>query len=122
MRENSGYMKTFGVPILILIAIIGIISNIPNFIEHTHTVTVTDKERIALNSSGYYLIFCEDKQGNYYEFKDEDIFIRGKFDSSRMYNMIKPNKTYKFTVVGFRFPLFSWYQNIINVEEIGTGG
>lgn len=89
-----------------------------NFNDTTYNVTVTDKTNINRGNSGYYLIYCEDEDGNYYEFKNSDTMWRGKFDSSRFYNEIKVGKQYEFTVVGVRIPLFSWYQNIISFKEL----
>lgn len=89
-----------------------------NFNDATYEVTVTNKENINRGDHGYYLIYCEDDAGNYYEFKNVDTLIRGKFDSSRIYNQIKVGERYRFTVVGFRFPLLSWYQNIVKVEKL----
>lgn len=89
-----------------------------SFNDHTYVATVTNKERIADGEDSYYLIFCQDDNGNYYEFKNEDNFLRGKFDSSTVYNKLEKGQTYKFTVVGFRIGFFSEYENIINFEEI----
>lgn len=93
-----------------------------SFNEHTYTATVTDKEQIVKNNDGevksYYLIFCKDDEGNYYEFKNADDFLRLKFNSSSVYNQLEVGEVYQFTVVGFRIELFSWYENIIKFEKI----
>lgn len=103
----------------IVLIIIGILISVcTTFNDTTYTVTVTDKERINDAKSSYYLIFCEDDDGNYYEFKNSDQLFRGKVDSSSYYNKIKIGHRYEFTVVGIRIPLFSKYQNIINMREI----
>lgn len=115
--EKGKYSLIAVVMVLLLIFGIGG-SCVANTNDHKYIVTVTDKERINENKDSYYLIFCEDKDGNYYEFKNSDTLLRGKFDSSRVYNQIKIGKTYEFTVVGFRVPLFSWYQNIVDFKLI----
>ena len=109
-----------GIIILVIIAIVAsvCVSCAAKFNDTTYDVTVTNKENINRGDHGYYLIYCEDDAGNYYEFKNEDTLIRGKVDSSRVYNQIKVGERYRFTVVGFRFPLLSWYQNIIKVEKL----
>lgn len=76
--------------------------------------TVTDKER---HESGYYLIFCEDLNGNTVVLKNDDTMVRGKFDSSNMQQQIKENKTYKFHVNGYRSEFWSLYENILSFEE-----
>lgn len=108
------------VVIVVVIAIFG--TFFTSFNDHTYIATVTDKDRIIKNNDGdvesYYLIFCKDDEGNYYEFKNEDLLIRGKFKSSTVQNQLEVGETYKFTVVGFRIGLFSWYENIIKFEKV----
>lgn len=102
----------------VLVIISLLISAFAMFNDTTYTVTVTKMERINDKSKGYYLIFCEDDQGNYYEFQNRDMLLRGKFNSSTLYNKIKVGSKYEFTVVGMRIPLFSKYQNIIKMKEV----
>ncbi len=108
--------------VVVVVALAIIASVFTSFNDHTYTATVTDKERIVKNDDGdvdsYYLIFCKDDGGNYYEFKNEDNLLRLKFNSSSVYNQIEVGETYQFTVVGFRIGLFSWYENIIKFEKI----
>lgn len=107
--------------VVAVIAIIGAILSLMfvySFNDTTYTVTGTDKERINTSKDSYYLIFCEDKDGNYYEFKNDDELLRGKVNSSSVYNRLKVGQTYRLTVIGVRIPLLSTYQNIINVEDI----
>lgn len=82
--------------------------------DHEIVATVTDKER---HESGYYLIFCEDLNGNTVVLKNDDTMVRGKFDSSNMQQQIKENKTYKFHVNGYRSEFWSLYENILSFEE-----
>lgn len=128
-RKLKNSVKLIVAIVLIVVFIIGIIAivNKCEFNDAEYTVTVTDKERIEkfiksgndVTDQSYYLIFCKDNEGNYYEFKNEDSLVRGKFDSSTFYNKIEIGKTYRFTVVGYRMPFFSTYQNIIAMEEVG---
>ena len=122
MRIRKSY-KLMAVIMAVVVLIVAIFcSMFTSFNDHTYIATVTDKERIVENNDGvvnsYYLIFCKDEHGNYYEFKNEDILIRGKFNSSSVYNQLEVGETYKFTVVGFRVVLFSWYENIIKFENV----
>ena len=118
MRTRT-FPKIIAVLIVVIIAVFGIgVTLFSSFNDHTYIATVTDKERIVDDDDSYYLIFCKDDAENYYEFKNEDSFIRGKFKSSSVYNQLEIGKTYKFTVVGFRVGLFSWYENIINFEKV----
>lgn len=82
--------------------------------DHECIATVTDKER---HEDGYYLIFCEDLNGNTVVLKNDDTMLRGKFDSSNMQQQIKEGKTYKFYVNGYRSEFWSLYENILSFEE-----
>ena len=107
----------FVVAFVVLVIVVNVIFS---FNDHTYTVTVNDKDRIYNTNykSSYYLIYCQDDQGNYYEFKDEDNILRLKVRSSTMYNQIEVGSKYKFTVVGFRIGILSSYENIIKMEKI----
>lgn len=98
-----------------------------NFNDTEYTVTVTDKDRITESSkysdgnsktSSKYLVFADDENGNSLVFENTDCFIRLKFNSSNIQGKLKEGHTYKVTVIGYRVPFFSWYQNIIKVEEL----
>lgn len=123
MRKTRTFSKFMVVIMIAVVLIVGIFGTVfTSFNDHEYIATVTDKERVIKNNDegveSYYLIFCKDDKGNYYEFKNEDLFIRGKFKSSTVYNQLEVGETYKFTVVGFRVGLFSWYENIINFEKV----
>ena len=102
----------------IMIAVALSFSIISSFNDHTYTATVNDKERVLNNNNSYYLIFCKDNEGNYYELQNTDSLFRWKFDSSNVYNRIEVGKTYRFTVVGYRINILSMYENIIEFEEV----
>lgn len=57
-------------------------------------------------------------QGKSVVYENTDILWRGKFDSSNFYADMEIGKTYNVTLVGFRIPFFSWYENIVSYEEI----
>lgn len=98
-----------------------------SFNDTEYTVTVTDKDRITESSkdsdgnsetSSKYLVFADDENGNSLVFENTDCFIRLKFNSSNLQGKLKEGHTYKITVIGYRVPFFSRYQNIIKVEEV----
>ena len=93
-----------------------------SFNDTEYTITVTDKERIyegsGDTSSSKYLVFGDDDNGNSLVFENTDCFIRGKWNSSNIQGQLKEGNTYKVTVVGYRVPFFSMYQNIIKIEEV----
>lgn len=83
------------------------------FNDSTIIATVDRKESVSSRKSHTYLIFTDKGV-----FENDDVFFRGKFNSSDFYNEIKEGHTYKFTVVGQRIPFLSMYKNIIKVEFI----
>lgn len=114
--------KKIPIGVLVVVALILVVAilmgSIGSFNEAEYVMTVTEKERITEDDGSRYLIFGEDENGNSYVFENTDNMLRGKWDSSNVYGEIKIGDTYKFTVVGFRIPLFSSYQNIIDFEEV----
>ena len=112
--------------VVIMIAIILVLSIgcqvLFNFNDTEYTITITDKERIYTgsgnSSSSKYLVFGDDNNGNSLVFENTDCFIRGKWNSSNIQGQLKVGNTYKITVIGYRVPFLSWYQNIIKIEEV----
>lgn len=88
-----------------------------SFNDTKYTVTITDKERTH-SGNEKYLVFAEDSDGNVMVFENSDSFLRGKWDSSNIQGELKVGNTYEVTVIGYRVPLFSWYENIIAIKEI----
>ena len=116
--------RIFFVVVMIAIMLVSLIAQeaIFNFNDTEYTITVTDKERIYTgsgnSSSSKYLVFGDDQNGNSLVFENTDCFIRGKWDSSNIQGQLKVGNTYKITVIGYRVPFLSWYQNIIKIEEV----
>ena len=122
MRRKKN-TKTFFVAIMIAVILVLSIGYeaIFSFNDTEYKITVTDKERIyegsGDTSSSKYLVFGDDDNGNSLVFENTDCFIRGKWNSSNIQGQLKEGNTYKVTVVGYRFPFLSMYQNIIKIEE-----
>lgn len=114
--------------IAIMIVLIAVFSEVIfSFNDTEYTVIVTGKDRITENlkdsdgnsrTSSKYLVFADDENGNSLVFENTDCFIRGKFNSSNIQGQLKEGNTYRVTVIGYRIPYFSCYQNIIKVEEV----
>lgn len=82
----------------------------------TYVVHVTDKDRVS--DKNKYLVYSFDLQGESRVFEITDSLYKFRFDSSDDYNQIEVGKTYKFTTGGYRVPIFSWYPNIYEYEEV----
>ncbi|MDE6733801.1 MAG: hypothetical protein K2J77_13120 [Oscillospiraceae bacterium] len=105
-----------------ILCIVGIYT-LFNFNDTEYTITVTDKERVFAGGEGgesKYLVFGDDTNGNALVFENTDTFIRGKWNSSNIQGQLKIGGTYTITVVGYRIPFLSSYQNIIKVQQEGA--
>lgn len=125
MRKSSK-VKFIVVAVVIVLAVVFSIKAF-NFNDTEYTVTITDKDRITesskdsdgnINTSSKYLVFADDENGNSLVFENTDCFIRLKFNSSNIQGQLKEGHTYKITIIGYRVPFLSWYQNIVKVEEV----
>jgi hypothetical protein len=117
--------KTRFIVICLVVAtiIIGVLYSVSTvFNDHTYVVTVTDKDRIYESSDdksadSKYIVFTKDESGEIHVFENTDLFIRFKFNSSDIQGKLEVGNTYEVTVVGYRIPILSQYENIIKVEE-----
>ena len=113
---------------VLMLSLIGMVMF--NFNDAEYVVTVTGKDRITEPSQGSggntktsskYLVYADDENGDSIVFENTDCPIRRKFNSSNIQGQLKEGHTYRITVVGYRIPFLSWYQNIIKVKEVGKG-
>lgn len=121
MSNTSDKKITFSKVVVITFCILVLLSILKPFFfsfnDTKYIVTITDKERIH-SGNEKYLVFGEDLDGNVVVFENSDSLLRGKWDSSNLQGELKIGNTYEITVVGYRVPLFSWYENIISAKEI----
>ena len=112
-------MRKVGIVVL-TIAIVGLVIRVApcllSFNDTEYIIKVTGKERVT--DSSKYLVLGDDLDGNSLVFENTDNLFRGKFNSSNIQGQLKMGYTYKLTVVGYRIPFFSWYENIISVAEV----
>lgn len=111
------------VVVIILISVIGgvifwVVGSFNNQI--TPDITVADKMVQVHDKEGKYLIYTKVNGEAFEVYENTDNLLRGKFNSSDVYNQIEIGKTYRFRVVGFRIPFLSMYKNILEVTEIKT--
>lgn len=119
-------VKGIAIFVVVMIAIV-FLGAMSSFNDTEYTVTITGKDRITESSkdsdgnyktSSKYVVFADDENGNSLVFENTDCFFRLKFNSSNIQGQLKVGHTYRITVIGYRNPFLSWYQNIIKVEEI----
>ena len=120
MRKYYYSDNTWGGIVLFLI-IFSIIASIiitykASYINpHTETITVTEKNIHPGSKQEKWLIYTENEV-----YCITDLFWVGFFNSSDVYNSIKPGKTYRVYVSGSRWPLFSSYKVIRKAQEYDT--
>lgn len=86
--------------------------------EKNYTATVTDKDIMHYNSGSKFLVFTKTEDGETRVFSMEDTLIKGRLDTADDYAEIEIGETYSFTVIGYRIPLLSEYENIIEFQVI----
>lgn len=106
--------------VIVIIMIIGLVAGtiVNNSDKREITLTVTDKTVKTSKDDGKYMVYCKDADENIHVLEITDTLLRGRFDSSDEYAAIEIGKTYKFTVVGKRIPIFSMYPNILSHKEV----
>ncbi len=102
----------------IVIAIIIAIPFVQNYYsEKTYTATVTDKDVKNYDSSSKFLVFTKLENGETRVFSVEDTLVKGRWNSADDYADIEVDETYTFTVIGWRNPFLSSYENIIEFQK-----
>lgn len=89
-----------------------------NFNDHTETVTITEKERINKDDKSKYIVCGLDENGEIHTYENTDALLRFKWNSSDIQGSLKEGETYKLKLVGYRFGLLSWYENILSYEHV----
>lgn len=122
MRKNNKFRLTL-MSLVACITIFAVIAGLGFIVAgvfntETYVVTITDKERVNKGDSSKYLVYADSEDGESLVFENTDSLFHGKFNSSNVQGKLKEGKTYELTVVGFRIPILSSYQNIVNVEEV----
>ena len=116
-RNSSLGLKVLigiGIALIILIAIPCCKSY---YSEKTYTATVTDKDIKNYDSSSKFLVFTKTEDGATKVFSMEDTLIKGRWNTADDYAEIEIGETYTFTVIGWRIPFMSEYENIIEFQK-----
>lgn len=119
MKRKFKSPKLLMLGLFVLFIVVSLVLTVPfSFNDHKYIITVTDKERINKDDESKYLIFGDSDAEEDLIFENTDTLLRGKFNSSNIYSKLKVGNTYEITVVGYRIPLISCYENIIKVNEV----
>jgi hypothetical protein len=113
-RDENAWLFKIAIIILMITIVFGIL---PLMHSTTYSnVTVIDKSYSG--ESDGYLVWVEDDNGVQYELQNEDILLKGKFNSSTIQGKLKEGEKYNIKTVGWRIPLFSSYPNIVEYEKV----
>ena len=102
----------YGAIILVVAIVVLFVSGIKTGNRTEVEITVEDKWIKATKDSSDYML--SDTSGNVYVVSDSLILL--SFDASDRYAKITPGETYTVKTIGWRFPPFSWYKNIIEIN------
>lgn len=75
-------------------------------------IIVSDK--YVKGESGQYFVIDENKNA----YTIQDLFFKGKFNSTDLYNQLEIGKKYKIETTGYRIHFLSKYQNINKIYEL----
>ena len=81
--------------------------------EHQQEITIDEKWSKYHGGGAKYLVSTTD--GDVYSMEDSTWFLT--WDASDRYASIEEGETYTCTVIGWRVPILSWYQNLIAIED-----
>lgn len=123
-REKEYFKRKVIIASVIVVVILFVI--VPLFSsyykEKNYVGTVTEKGiknyYSGNNSKSKFLIFVTLDDGKSRVFSVEDTLIKGRINSADDYGQIQTGTKYQFTVIGWRIPLFSDYENIIRFKKI----
>ena len=117
MKHNGVYFLSALVVILIVVFVV-VLPIIQNGNLQEIVGVVTEKERVNYSKDdSRYLIWVETDDGDSVVLQNTDSLLRGKFNSSDYYGKMDVGNRYAFTVIGYRVPLLTWYQNIIEIKS-----
>jgi hypothetical protein len=89
-----------------------------NFDRETHTVRITDKERVPHGESSRYMIYGLQENGDPRVFKNVDSWVEFKVNSSDVQTRLEIGKTYEFATYGFRRNWPTAYENVLTAKEV----
>ena len=115
-RKNGGGKAIGAIVIAILVLVIGIGMVKSYYSEKTYQISVTEKDIKNYGDGGKFLVFAELEDGTIRVFSIEDTLIKGRWDSADDYARIQVGESYTVTVIGWRVPFLSWYENIIEIQ------
>lgn len=80
---------------------------------------LTDKyQKRVSESEDYFYIVIKDKNKKYHVISNNDLYLKGKFNSADIQGRLTVGKNYKVKTTGYRIPLFNEYPILNQIKEI----
>lgn len=117
MKNNIGNVITKVLIFVVVLVIVGfIIYGVTIEYQNKEIIEITIKDKYIKRNgeSDLYLVATEEGE----TYKIEDLFFKGKFNSTDLYNELDVGDKYKVEVTGVRIPFLSMYKNINTIELI----
>lgn len=113
-----------GVNALVAVVLVGIAALITFVYQYTqnyhndhwatcHVTKADIKPNSGDKGGGTYRVYTD----NCGTLRNTDARFRGKWDSADVWQQIEPGKTYRLHLAGTRFAFWSWFPNIIEVQN-----
>ena len=90
----------------------------PHCCVRHYNLTVTDKSVKRMGTGDVFIIGGLLDNGKPRSFKNTDSRLYFKYNSSDINAVLQPNHRYRIKTVGWRFPLRSWYENILKADPL----
>jgi Protein of unknown function (DUF1523) len=101
----------------VLLVVIAFLLN-PNCNIDSYNVKVVDKIVKDLDGKQVYMIYTIRENGKERVFVDRDSKLYFKFNSADVYARMEKGKWYRVRTVGWRFPMKSWFENILSAKSL----
>lgn len=105
-----------------MFAVLSILGGCTLIVQRTNVETiegtVTDKYIKRVGEADRFFVVLTLEDGETLILQNKDAFWWGKFTSADIQQDIELEKRYRMTVVGWRWPLLSLFQNIVRYEQL----
>jgi len=112
-RKTKGKLIGFAV----LLVVVAVLVN-PNCNIDSYDVKVTDKIVKDVDGKQTYMIYTVRANGKERVFIDRDSKLYLKFNSADIYAKMEKGKWFRVRTVGWRFPMKSWFENILSAKSL----
>lgn len=107
------------VMVAIILSLVVLVIGLPGYFgEKEYTITITDKNIKNYDGSSKFLVFTKTDKGATRVFEVTDTIVKGRWNSADDYAELEIGKTYDVDVIGWRIPLLSQYENIIDFDIV----